>query len=120
MKNLLRLAIQTNAILCCLHVARSFSISRHPVIASTRTSWRPTTREITASVLTDLKMSQFSTSKILVRLAAQEDKTEELEEAKRDGFDAKGFAGYLVPYALAIFIAIGGTAAFVKFVLLDY
>mmetsp|Transcript_37957 Transcript_37957/g.82570 ORF Transcript_37957/g.82570 Transcript_37957/m.82570 type:complete len:83 (-) Transcript_37957:63-311(-) len=35
-------------------------------------------------------------------------------------FDGKGFAGYLGPYALALFASIGVTWAFVKFVLLDY
>lgn len=37
-----------------------------------------------------------------------------------DSFDGKGFAGYLAPYVLAFFLAVGVTAAFVKFVLLDY
>jgi hypothetical protein len=37
-----------------------------------------------------------------------------------DNFDANGFVGYLVPYALAVVAAIVVTGAFVKFVLLDY
>ena len=35
-------------------------------------------------------------------------------------FDGEGFAGYLGPYALALFASIGVTWAFVKFVLSDY
>ena len=37
-----------------------------------------------------------------------------------DNFDGKGFANYLGPYALALMASIAVTAAFVKFVLLDY
>mmetsp|Transcript_18500 Transcript_18500/g.53352 ORF Transcript_18500/g.53352 Transcript_18500/m.53352 type:complete len:163 (-) Transcript_18500:440-928(-) len=37
-----------------------------------------------------------------------------------DTFDGAGFAGYLAPYALALFVSVGVTAAFVKYVLLDY
>jgi len=37
-----------------------------------------------------------------------------------DNFDGKGFAGYLAPYALAVLASIAVTAAFVKFVLLEY
>ena len=38
----------------------------------------------------------------------------------QDNFDGKGFAGYLAPYAVALIGSIAVTAAFVKFVLLDY
>ena len=38
----------------------------------------------------------------------------------QDNFDGKGFAGYLAPYALALVGSVAVTAAFVKFVLLDY
>ena len=38
----------------------------------------------------------------------------------QDNFDGKGFAGYLAPYAVALLGSIAVTAAFVKFVLLDY
>jgi hypothetical protein len=37
-----------------------------------------------------------------------------------DNFDAKGFGGYLAPYALALIASVLVTGAFVKFVLLDY
>jgi len=37
-----------------------------------------------------------------------------------DKFDGKGFANYLGPYALALVGSIAVTAAFVKFVLMDY
>lgn len=45
---------------------------------------------------------------------------EETTAAVSGNFDGKGFAGYLAPYALALFASIGVTWAFVKFVLLDY
>ena len=44
---------------------------------------------------------------------------EDLAEVQ-DNFDGKGFAGYLAPYAVALIGSIAVTAAFVKFVLLDY
>jgi len=44
---------------------------------------------------------------------------EDLAEVQ-DNFDGKGFAGYLAPYAVALVGSIAVTAAFVKFVLLDY
>ena len=37
-----------------------------------------------------------------------------------DNFDGKGFANYLGPYAIALVGSIAVTAAFVKFVLMDY
>ena len=37
-----------------------------------------------------------------------------------DRMDLGGFAGYLAPYALALIASLGVTAAFLKFVLLDY
>lgn len=41
-------------------------------------------------------------------------------DAQKSNFDGEGFAGYLAPYALAAVASIAVTAAFVKFVLLDY
>ena len=35
-------------------------------------------------------------------------------------FDAEGFGGYLAPYAVAVIVSVAVTAAFFKFVLLDY
>lgn len=46
--------------------------------------------------------------------------TEEDAIREKDKFDGKGFAGYLAPYAVALLGSIAVTAAFVKFVLLDY
>ena len=46
--------------------------------------------------------------------------TEEDAIRVKDKFDGKGFAGYLAPYAVALLGSIAVTAAFVKFVLLDY
>ena len=37
-----------------------------------------------------------------------------------NNFDGEGFANYLLPYAIAVVAALGVTAAFVKFVLMDY
>mmetsp|Transcript_16927 Transcript_16927/g.28105 ORF Transcript_16927/g.28105 Transcript_16927/m.28105 type:complete len:117 (+) Transcript_16927:94-444(+) len=46
---------------------------------------------------------------------------EEMDEPNSEGgLDVGGFAGYLAPYALAAIASIGVTAAFVKFVLMDY
>eukprot|EP00979_Chaetoceros_neogracilis_P000883 scaffold187_cov266-Chaetoceros_neogracile.AAC.13 len=42
------------------------------------------------------------------------------DETKSLGMDLGGFIGYLAPYAFALFLSIGVTAAFFKFVLLDY
>jgi len=42
------------------------------------------------------------------------------DDDNNKNFDAKGFASYLVPYALTLVISIAVTAAFVKFVLMDY
>ena len=53
-----------------------------------------------------------------VRLNAANDDNN--KEADVDNFDGKGFAGYLAPYAVALIGSIAVTAAFVKFVLLDY
>ena len=46
--------------------------------------------------------------------------TEEGAIGEKDKFDGKGFAGYLATYAVALLGSIAVTAAFVKFVLLDY
>lgn len=45
-------------------------------------------------------------------------RVEEYED--QDNFDGKGFANYLAPYAAAVVASIAVTAAFVKFVLMDY
>jgi hypothetical protein len=36
------------------------------------------------------------------------------------GFDGKGFAGYLVPYAATLLLSLAVTCFFIKFVLMDY
>ena len=46
--------------------------------------------------------------------------TDANDESEADRMDLAGFAGYLAPYALALAASIGVTAAFFKFVLLDY
>lgn len=58
------------------------------------------------------------------RMFLTDEKNDELVEASstdgKENFDAGGFVGYLVPYAAAAFCSVAVTAAFVKFVLLDY
>jgi hypothetical protein len=51
---------------------------------------------------------------------AEQDEVSENDIQDPSGFDGKGFAGYLAPYALAVLISIAVTAAIFKFVLLDY
>ena len=46
--------------------------------------------------------------------------TNENDPTVADNFDGKGFAGYLLPYALALIGSIVATGAVFKFVLLDY
>ena len=51
------------------------------------------------------------------------DDNDELEKIPSDvqnNFDGEGFSNYLAPYALALVASIAITAAFVKFVLMDY
>lgn len=62
-----------------------------------------------------------------VRLHSNADENELVEvedlngsDPQKSNFDGEGFAGYLAPYALAMVASIAVTAAFVKFVLLDY
>ena len=60
---------------------------------------------------------------IPLRMAGLDDNNDELEKIPSDvqnNFDGKGFANYLAPYALALVASIAITAAFVKFVLMDY
>ena len=52
--------------------------------------------------------------------ASEEDEQQEDSIADGGNFDGKGFAGYLAPYAAALLVSLGVTAAFLKFVLLDY
>jgi hypothetical protein len=42
------------------------------------------------------------------------------EVQQQNNFDGKGFAGYLAPYAIAAVASVAVTAAFLKFVLMDY
>jgi hypothetical protein len=53
-------------------------------------------------------------------LAAKDDEPEDSSVSSEGNFDGKGFAGYLGPYIAAFAASIAVTAAFVKFVLLDY
>lgn len=64
------------------------------------------------------QIQQMKTQQMKVRLNAANDDNN--KEADVDNFDGKGFAGYLAPYAVALIGSIAVTAAFVKFVLLDY
>lgn len=51
---------------------------------------------------------------------AEQDEQSEKDIQEASGFDGEGFAGYLAPYALALVASVAITAAFFKFVLLDY
>ena len=51
---------------------------------------------------------------------AADDEQGDKETTNEGNFDGKGFAGYLAPYLAAFVASIAVTAAFVKFVLLDY
>lgn len=53
-------------------------------------------------------------------LKSSENPDPDFEEEKSIGKELGGLATYLGPYALAFILSIGVTAAFVKFVLLDY
>ena len=64
------------------------------------------------------QIQQMKTQQMKVRLNAANDDNN--KEADVDNFDGKGFAGYLAPYAVALIGSIAVTAAFFKFVLLDY
>lgn len=59
-----------------------------------------------------------------LRYSGDEDEMVEFDDlngsAQKSNFDGEGFAGYLAPYALAMVASIAVTAAFVKFILLDY
>lgn len=56
----------------------------------------------------------------LVQYAKSNEDSDANNEDAVDNFDGKGFAGYLAPYAFALLVSVGVTAAFIKFVLLDY
>jgi len=49
-----------------------------------------------------------------------DDDDNDKDDLVMDSFDAQGFGGYLAPYALAVVASVVVTAAFFKFVLLDY
>jgi hypothetical protein len=57
-----------------------------------------------------------------LRISENEDDAKENDESVslKGDFDGTGFANYLAPYALALVASIAVTAAFLKFVLLDY
>jgi hypothetical protein len=57
-----------------------------------------------------------------LHISENDDDAKENDESvsPKGDFDGDGFANYLAPYALALFASIAVTAAFLKFVLLDY
>lgn len=57
-----------------------------------------------------------------LHISENDDDIKESDESAlpKGDFDGAGFANYLAPYALALFGSIAVTAAFLKFVLLDY
>jgi hypothetical protein len=74
------------------------------------------------------RISQLSTTSLFAKRDDDDfaEKVTSLEDVPKKtsegsgGLDAKGFAGYLAPYALALLLSIAVTGAFVKYVLLDY
>ena len=56
----------------------------------------------------------------MMTLKSSENPDSDFKEEKSIGKELGGLATYLGPYALAFILSIGVTAAFVKFVLLDY
>ena len=74
--------------------------------------------------LTASRISRLSTTQLQAKISGEDgydeprDGTSLVENEER--MDLGGFAGYLAPYAFALILSIGVTAAFVKFVLLDY
>lgn len=57
-----------------------------------------------------------------LHISENDDANEEIDESvsPKGDFDGAGFANYLAPYALTLVASIAVTAAFLKFVLLDY
>jgi hypothetical protein len=51
---------------------------------------------------------------------AEDDENLDIKNDETKGFDGEGLSNYLLPYALAAVASVAVTAAFVKFVLLDY
>uniref|UniRef100_A0A7S2PHQ3 Uncharacterized protein n=1 Tax=Leptocylindrus danicus TaxID=163516 RepID=A0A7S2PHQ3_9STRA len=64
-------------------------------------------------------MPQYK-AKLMVQYSQSNSDNGDDDSAVDSNFDGKGFAGYLAPYAFALLVSVGVTAAFVKFVLLDY
>ena len=79
-----------------------------------------------AGSLAASRISQLSSTQLCAK-TSEEDEVQDLVEVEdeddllvEDRMDLGGFAGYLAPYALALVLSLGVTAAFLKFVLLDY
>lgn len=68
------------------------------------------------------QQQQQHRSMVQLMAGLDDDNNQQVENnsVMQDNFDGKGLANYLGPYALAFVLSIGVTAAFVKFVLLDY
>jgi len=83
---------------------------------------------VKSGTLTASRISQLSTTQLQAKLSGEDGYDEpregsslmENESSLEERMDLGGFAGYLAPYAFALILSIGVTAAFVKFVLLDY
>lgn len=67
----------------------------------------------------DIRFFTTNTKSHQLQLSNDNDQ-DDVMEGGEGNFDGKGFAGYLAPYAAAFVASIAVTAAFVKFVLMDY
>ena len=81
-----------------------------------------------SGTLTASRISQLSTTQLQAKISDEDGYDEpregssllENENSFEERMDLGGFAGYLAPYVFALILSVGVTAAFVKFVLLDY
>ena len=101
----------------------AYRISRLPRMNSSPSSWPHSKARTTA------KSSSFSSStQLRAKLNFDNDEDFDLEEelidtsieSTEDRMDLDGFSNYLAPYAFALILSVGVTAAIFKFILLDY
>ncbi len=111
----LRLAI----LFCFIHGHHSLSTAPRQTRTSTNANQR-------VSLLPNGQRNSVINLPCTTKIFATGNKDDELVETSsplmegQENFDAKGFGNYLAPYAAAVFCSIAMTAAFLKFVLLDY
>ena len=70
-----------------------------------------------STTISHQRMTTYIYNNVSVSIRAQQG---DEDDTSADNFDGKGFANYLLPYAIALIGSIAATAAVFKFVLLDY